>query len=285
MSFQALTITLTSLLLINTACAETPNSAVAPKATTDTETAQETNELKALTFAGKVMRFNQTKGKFVPTKKACTMQMSVVEEDGGHHVVAQMVEAIHGQKSSAMELESYYLSIDEDKYLETQPSSGDFVPALVAVALDDEDEIVDVNKLLEYEEEGHLVQSLQFHFQSEANLSDMIEEMEAIVEAPNSQLTTKNLATLNNMEKSIIQIEHIGHIDAVNCGNFSLEDHTDMVTFNFKFEHSDDDHGDEDDHDHDHDDEDDDHDHEEEDDHEEEEDDHDHDHDHHGHDH
>jgi hypothetical protein len=251
MKIQALTALFLGLMLAHTACAETPSTVVPVQnplvdATGDTT---DPNINVAVQFKGFVMQLNDTGTALEPSDRPCSINMTVMEEGDEHHMVAELTRAVHGQKIPAFELSTYYLA--DGNYVELRPDSGTFTPALIGILLKNDDQVVDVNKLREYEQNGELLRSMQIFFDQSADMDLLGEEVEELThDGAISNLSDESIAILSDIQNSTVKIEHIGHYDTLNCGAFSIAAAT--VLHAFDFEAGDDNHDHDHDHDHDH---------------------------------
>lgn len=214
------------ILFTNTACAEDAKSPVASNGNgngTENSTGngeEEHLELMALTYSGKD-----------PFGADCSLYISAIEEEheGEHHheVVAKVGYNIHGETPLDTVVEFHRYSLDTNTYYPIDSNQADTNPVLVSAILDDETMAIDLNKLVEYEQEGHLVQSLRADF-IDMDFDAFESAMDEVLE-DNSKFAT-NQAVLDQLQRSVLKISHGGHYDAVACSNFSL---TEMKTVEF----------------------------------------------------
>lgn len=242
-------------LMGSVACAEEAKSPVKPKdpigqgeecPADEPNCEEEALELAAVTYEGTD-----------PFGKACHLYVSVLEEEheGEHHheLVAKMGYQLHGEKPIDTVVEFQRYNLNENKYYSPDEGGPDSLPVLVSAILDHDDEEVDYNKLLEYEEEGHLVQSLRADFK-EMSMEAFEESIEEVISDKTKFEDHK--AELDQLDRLVLKLAHGGHYDAVACLGFRATG-VNKVTFEIGGDHDHDDdhdHGDDDDDDDDHDD-------------------------------
>lgn len=230
---------LVPLSLFMTACSEKPSTPVAPAPVEEVEVLTK----EAVVYEGRILKQNAVTGEFVETEKLCTLNFTVIEEDGGHYILAALGETVHGQNLSAMELDPYYLSLNDGIYGKAKPLAGDYKTAMVGLALSDEDIEPDVNQIQTYADEGNLLleQSMEFIFKKDMLFTEFEEEVEEIVETKIKNLSNKSTQILNQLERVFIHVKHTGHVDPRFCGGFSLKTATTVFDFPLGLEHDHDD--------------------------------------------
>ena len=98
-------------------------------------------------------------GRLISTGQSCHINLSLREEEGKSHLIAQMEERVHGQKTRAIELNPYYFHSESQTYGQVQ--TPDSVPTLVGAILKEGVENLDVNSLQEYVNSKSLIQSVE----------------------------------------------------------------------------------------------------------------------------
>ena len=175
------------------------------------------------------------------------MGKSMREEHGGEHhhdIVAKLGYSIHGEAplDTIVDFQRYDLSTNT--YYPLGSNEANTMPVMVSAVLEDENIIVDYNKLLEYEQNGVLVQSLR----ADLNDVDFVTFESALDEVlENNNSFEANQSSLNQLQRTVFKIFHSGHYDAAACSNFTLSG-MNLVEFELGGKHGDhdDDHGDDD---------------------------------------
>jgi hypothetical protein len=244
---------LMSLLMTSAACAEEAISPIEPLQRSTDNTGQASGDhtdldLMALTFAGKD-----------PFGTDCFLHISGFEEEhvgeaDEHHFtfVSKLSYSLHGENPSDSFVEFQKYDLNTNTYYPLGSDQENTTPALVSAILKDKGEKVDYNKLTEYELSGKLLQSFRADF-VQVNIEEFVESLKSVLKDNSTFESNKTL--LDQLQRTVLKIQHNGHYDAAACSNFNLSD-VNEIEFDLDAEHGDhdDDHDDgDDDHDHDHD--------------------------------
>jgi hypothetical protein len=232
---QTTNISILSLLvffgLLSTACAQEPQSPIAPidrsKAATGEEK-KEVLELIALKFEG-----------FDPNGRACNLYISaeehseISEGDHGHGLLIKVDYALHDEEILDTEGAFYRYNLRENKYFGTDDAGPNRLPALVSAKLTGDSVVFDPNQITEYERTGILEQLVRIDFQ-DFEIENYLLALEAVLE-DNSKFAEKS-SVLNALNRGIVKISHNDHYDAVSCTDFNLTS-LEKVTFHLDAEH------------------------------------------------
>ncbi len=228
------------LLILNSACSETPNSPVKSPDTPSNGAAgapgsEQKFELMSLTYEGSDLY-----------GKACHIYISVAEsdheaEEHNHEFFAKVDYKLHGEGilDSTVVFKNYDLK--NGIYSDADSADPSSLPALASAILKDQNTEVDFNKLLQYETSGELIQSVRIDF-SNMNHNEFTTALEEVIE--DDSLLETNRSKLNKINRAIIKISHNGHYDSVACVNFKL---TEVKSAEYVINGDHDEHGDHDD--------------------------------------
>ncbi len=193
-------------------------------------------DLMALTYKGRD-----------PFGTSCYLHISGIEEehDGEHHhdLVAKMGYSLHGETPLDTIVKFQKYNLDTNTYYSMDSVEENTIPVLVSALLKDA-EVFDYNKLVEYEQEGLLVQSLRADFDT-IDFTSFESALDEVLE--NNEQFELRKSDLDQLQRIVLKLAHAGHYDAVACSNFELIE-MQSVEFELGGDHGDDDH----DHDHDH---------------------------------
>ena len=188
-------------------------------------------------------------GRNIFTRQSCTVDLSIVEENGSHVYLLNVDQNVHGAALPATEANMYRFDFATNTYSDAETGRGDL--ALAGAILRDGSK-ADINNLLNDEIATTLEYSIRI--ETTAPSAETFEEaLEEVVANP-SELANHR-ADLDYFDRVIFKIFHGGHYDSSGCERMVP---TGVRQVEFNVSHSDD--HDDDDHD-DHDDDHDDHDH------------------------
>jgi|GEM_PF-2285147 len=250
-----------SAFLSSVACADEAISPIAPLDNSFKNEGLSSDEhtdldLTALTFEGRD-----------PFGTKCSLHISGFEDahlesendEHGFEFVAKLSYGLHGQSAQDSIVDFKRYDLDTNTYYPLDSSSANSMPVMVSAILSDEDETVDYNKLVEYENNGILLQSLRADF-FDVDTESFTEALETVLE--DNSTFEANKSVLDQLQGTVLKIQHNGHYDAASCSRFKLTS-IEEIEFELGKGHDDDhdddhgdhddDHGDDDDHDDDHD--------------------------------
>lgn len=230
------------ILLSNIACAEEPQAPI--KALQGLDEANNgadedhsdekitSSNLMSLAFKGKD-----------PFGTDCLLYISKVETtDEDHALIAQFGYNLHGETPIDSIVEFRRYNINNNTYYPVDSQQTGTTPSLVSAILDDNSMVVDYNKLVEYEQEGLLIQSVRADF-FDMDFTLFKTSLDQVLSNSNQFLANK--PNLDQLKTAVLKLSHAGHYDSVACFNFQLEK-MEKVKFNLESDHNGD-------HDHDHD--------------------------------
>ena len=226
------------LLFLIVRCAEGSNSefsqnrALAKKSGNLESTVESSKEITAYVFEG-MDSWGRTCRLYISEEAGLGDEVEQPEQTGDPEssipkpeILVKMDYILHGVDPMGMVADFYRYNPNLNEFFDVQSEGEGTVLVLVAVAINDDQQTVDLNKIGEYEKKGLLVQSMRIDF--EDNNEDV--------------------------EKLVFKMEHAGHYDGLVCSDFQMKG-IQKVRFNLE-QHEDesgDDDDDDDDHDHDHD--------------------------------
>lgn len=226
MKFQFLFASVLTFIL-TTGCASEANSPIEPVTRNKgASEKQETHtvELKALKYEG-----------LDPFGRTCVAFVALAEAHEGHahELLVKIDYNLHGESILDSEGKFYLYDIRGNRYLDKDATEPQARPALLSVKLTDADIEFDPNRMVEYEQQGLLEQSVRLDF-LEMNIEEFEETLELVV-ADDSKFG-ENSDVLNQLNRAIVKISHNGHYDSVACGDF-VASGLETVTFDLEEEH------------------------------------------------
>lgn len=211
-----------SITGLSASCSEEPATVVEPKIR---EQKNEETSLKALIYKGKIFKTNKKGDKLIPSVFPCTMQISLIEEDHGHHMVGQLVETLHGVKMAAMELDPYYL--DETTEVYSEQKTVNSLPSLVGILRSGDNKEKDPNAIISYEEDTKdLLQSVEMFFSKEMNFESLEAILEDVIENNKSTLSAKQKTQIDILSGMSVRFFHASanHYEPpMTCGLLKLD--------------------------------------------------------------
>ena len=209
---------------LHLACSETPSATVEP-----VRGFQQTSLQPAAVYVGSVMRPAPLGGRLISTGQSCHINLSLREEEGESHLIAQMEERVHGQKTRAIELDPYYFNFENQTYGEAQ--APDSVPTLAGAILREGVENLDINSLQEYVNSNSLIQSMELRLKETGNHSLLQETLQSINGEESFSFSQKE--ALDQLDTAFLAVVHGNHMDGLICMNLKLMEAPSLASFSF----------------------------------------------------